>query len=233
MWCGKLGGRAIWGRIDTCTWMTESIHCSPETITTLLISYTQNKPGNPVVKTRLPMQETRVQSLTWEDPTCRRTAKPVCHNYWAWALEPGCCLVAQLCLTLCDPTDCSTPGFSVLHHFPELAQTHVHWVSDAIQPSCPLSSPSPAFNLSQHHGLFLWVGSVRQVAKVFELQLQHQSFQWIFRAVSFRMDWFDLLQSKELSRVFSNTTVQKHQFFGTQPSLWSCSHICTWLLEKP
>ena len=161
MWCGKLGGRAIWGRIDTCTWMTESIHCSPETITTLLISYTQNKPGNPVVKTRLPMQETRVQSLTWEDPTCRRTAKPVCHNYWAWALEPGCCLVAQLCLTLCDPTDCSTPGFSVLHHFPELAQTHVHWVSDAIQPSCPLSSPSPAFNLSQHQGLFQWALCIR------------------------------------------------------------------------
>ena len=81
MLCGSLDGSGVWERLDTWMCMAESIHCSPETITTLLISYTQNKPGNPVVKTRLPMQETRVQSLTWEDPTCRRTAKPVCHNY--------------------------------------------------------------------------------------------------------------------------------------------------------
>ena len=68
--------------------------------------------------------------------------------------------VAQSCLTLCDPMDCSTPGFPVLHQLPEPTQTHVHWVSDAIQPSCPLSSPSPpAFNLSQHQGLFQWVSS--------------------------------------------------------------------------
>ena len=85
------------------------------------------------------------------------------------------------CLTLCDPMDCSTPGFSVLHYFPELAQTHVHWVGNAMQLSHPLSSPSPsAFNLSQHQGLFKWVSSSNQVAKVLELQLQHQSFQWIF-----------------------------------------------------
>ena len=65
---------------------------------------------------------------------------------------------------------------------PELPQTHVHWVSDAIQPSCPLSSPSPpAFNLSQHQGVFKWVSSLYQVAKVLEFQLQHQSFQWILR----------------------------------------------------
>ena len=69
-----------------------------------------------------------------------------------------------------------------LHHLPELAQTHVHRVGDAIQPSHPLSSPSlPAFNFSQHQGLFYWVSSLHQVAKVLELQLQHQSFQWIFR----------------------------------------------------
>ena len=66
-----------------------------------------------------------------------------------------CCSVAQSCLTLCDPMDCSTPGFPVLHHLLELAQTHVCWVSDAIQPSCPLSSLSPpVFSLSQHQGLF-------------------------------------------------------------------------------
>ena len=90
--------------------------------------------------------------------------------------------VAQSCLTLWDPMDCSTPGFPVFHHLLELAQTHVHWVCDTIQPSCPLSSPSPpAFSLSQHQGLFSWVISSHQEAKVAELQLQHQSFQWIFR----------------------------------------------------
>ena len=73
-------------------------------------------------------------------------------------------------------------SFPVLRHPPELAQTHVHWVDDSIQPSRPLLSPSPpVFNLSQHEGLFQWVGYLHQVAKVLELQLQHQSFQWIFR----------------------------------------------------
>ena len=80
--------------------------------------------------------------------------------------------------------DCSTPGFPILHSLPEFAQTYVHWVSDAIQPSHPLSPPSPpAFNLSQHQGLFQWAGSWHQQAKVLELQLQHQSFQWIFTVV--------------------------------------------------
>ena len=79
--------------------------------------------------------------------------------------------VAQSCLTLCDPMDCSTPGFSVLHQLPELAQTHVHRVGDAIQPSHLLSSPSPsALNLSQHQVLFQWVSSSHQVAKGLELQ---------------------------------------------------------------
>ena len=90
--------------------------------------------------------------------------------------------VVQSCLTLCDPVDCSTPGFPVHHQLPELAQTHVHWVSDTIQPSHPLSSPSPAaLNLSQHPGLFQWVSSLHQVTTVLEFQLQHQSFKWIFR----------------------------------------------------
>ena len=88
--------------------------------------------------------------------------------------------VAQSCPTFCDPMDYNMPGIHVHHQLPEPAQTHVHWVSDAIQPSHPLSSPSPpAFNLSQHQGLFQWVSSLHQVAKV--LELQHQSFQWIFR----------------------------------------------------
>ena len=86
--------------------------------------------------------------------------------------------VTQLCPTLCDPMNHSTPGLPVHHQLPESTQTHVHWVSDAIQPFHPLSSPSPAFNLSQHQGLFKWVSSSHQAAKVLEFQLQHQSFQW-------------------------------------------------------
>ena len=79
-------------------------------------------------------------------------------------------------------TDCSMPGFPVRDQLPEFTQTHVHWVGDAIQPSHLLSSPSPpTFNLSQHQGLFKWVSSSHQVAKVLEFHLQHQSFQWIFR----------------------------------------------------
>ena len=92
------------------------------------------------------------------------------------------------------PHDCSTPGFPVHHQLRELAQTHVHWVGDTIQPSHPPLAPFlPAFNLSQNQGLLKWVGSSCQVAKVLELQLQHQSFQWIFRLISFRIDWLALL----------------------------------------
>ena len=121
--------------------------------------------------------------------------------------------VAQSCLTLCDLMDCNTPGFPIHHQLPELTQTHVHWVGDAIQPSHPLLSPSlPAFNLSQHQGLFKWVISWHQVAKALDFQLQHQSFQWIFRTLGCT-GWI-YLQSKGLSRVFSNTTVQKHQSVG-------------------
>ena len=90
--------------------------------------------------------------------------------------------VAQLCPTLCHPMNSSTPGLPVHHQLPEFTQIHVHWVSDAIQPSHPRLSPSPpAFNISQHRGLFKWVSSSHQVAKALELQLQHQSFQWTFR----------------------------------------------------
>ena len=107
------------------------------------------------------------------------------HSLWGilWALRKVSLVssVAQSCLTLCDPTDCNTPSFPDHHQLLELTQTHVHRVGDAIQPSHPLSSPSPpAFNLSQHQGLFQWVSSSHQVASVLEFQLQHQSFQWIF-----------------------------------------------------
>ena len=90
--------------------------------------------------------------------------------------------VTQSYLTVCDPMNCSTSGLPVHQKLPESTQTHVHWVGDAIQPSHPLLSPSPpAFNLSQHQGLFKWVSSFHEVAKVLEFQLQHQSFQWTLR----------------------------------------------------
>ena len=139
--------------------------------------------------------------------------------------------VTQSYPTHCNPMDCSKPDFPVHHQLLDFAQTHVHWVGDATQPSHPLLSPSlPAFNLSQHQGLLQWVSSSHQVASigvsaltsVLPLNIQ---------------DWFPLglidlisLHSKGLSRVFSNTTVQKHQFFSIKLCSWSNSHIHTWLL---
>ena len=140
--------------------------------------------------------------------------------------------VAQSTPTLCDPMNRSTPGLPVHYQLPEFTQTHVHRVGDAIQPSHPLSSPSPpAFNLSQHQGLFKWASSSHQLAKVLEFQLQHQSFQW--KSFQFRTDWFHLLAVQGTLKSILNTTVQKHQFFGTQLSLWSNAHDHTRLLEKP
>ena len=96
--------------------------------------------------------------------------------------------------TLSDPMDCSTPGFPVHDQPPKLAQSHVHRVGDALQPSHPLSAPSPpAFNLSQHQSLFQWVSSSHEVAEVLELQFQHQSFSEYSGLVSLRIDWLDHL----------------------------------------
>ena len=97
---------------------------------------------------------------------------------------------SQLCPTLCNPMDCSMPGFPVYHQLPDLTQTHIHQVSNTIQPSHPLSSPSPTFNLSQPQGLFQWVSSSHQLAKVLKFQLQCQSFEWKFRT-DFLYDWLD------------------------------------------
>ena len=137
---------------------------------------------------------------------------------------------SQSCVWLFDPMDCNTPGFPVLHHLLEVAQVHVHWVSDAIQPSHSLSPPSPPALLfpSVRRRFFVSDGqSIVVSAPASVLPVNNQG-------------WFPLgltglisLQSKGFSRVFSNTTVQKHQFFGTQPSLWSNSCIHTWLLEQP
>ena len=248
--------------------------------------------------------------------------------------------VSQSCPTLCDPTNCSTPGLPAQHQPLETTKTHVHRVGDAIKSSHPLSSPPPtALNPSEHYDLFQRGNSSQKVAKLLEFPFQHQSFQWKLRAdrlqdglvgssfcpkvfsnntvhkhkfshsqlssqsnshihtwllikpsnqpklkcnmirerrksippsifprirvfssesafpirwpkywsfsfsigpsseysglISVRIDWFELLDSRGLSRVFSSTTFQKHQFFGTQPSFWSSSYICTWPLDKP
>ena len=135
--------------------------------------------------------------------------------------------VAQSCLTLCDPMDCSTPGLPVIHHLLEFVQTHVHWVGDVIQPSHHRSFPSPpTFNLSQHQGLFQTRGpSIGASASASVLLMNIQAW--------FPLGWTGLIfLSKGLSRVFSRTSIWKHQFFGAQPSLWSNSHIRIWLLEK-
>ena len=136
--------------------------------------------------------------------------------------------VTQLCPTLCDPMNRCTPGLPVHHQIPESTQTHVRWVGDAIQPSRSLLSPSPpAFNLS-HIGV--WVSqlfesggqSIGVSASVSVLPMNAQDWSplgWT--------GWISL-QSKGLSRVFSNTTVQKHQFFGAQLSSQSNSYINTW-----
>ena len=107
-----------------------------------------------------------------------------------------CCSVVKLCPTLCDPMNCNTPGFPVLHYLPEFAQTHVHWVSDALQSSRPLPPVCPlAFNLSQDQGLFQWVSSLHQVAKVLQLQFQHLSNEYS-GLISFRMDSWSSCSSK-------------------------------------
>ena len=137
--------------------------------------------------------------------------------------------VAQSSPTLCNPMDCSTPGLPVHHQLPEFTQTHVHWVSDAIQPSHPLSSPSPpAFDLSQYQGLFKWVSSLHPVAKVLEFQLQHQSFQWIFRTYLLQDGLIDLLAVQGTLK----SLLQHHSSKASilwYPILWG---IFIWLLRN-
>ena len=120
-----------------------------------------------------------------------------------------CCSVTQSWLTLCDPINCSTPGFPVLHYLLKFAQTHVHWVSDAIQSSHPLSSPSPlALNLSQHQGLIHGVGSLHQVAKVLEFSFIINTSSEYSGLISFRIEWFDLLAVQELVGVANKYVIE-------------------------
>ena len=133
-------------------------------------------------------------------------------------------LVTQSCLTLCDPMDCSMPGLPVHHQLLEFTQTHVHCVGDAIQPSHPLSSPFPsAFNLSQHQGLFQWVSSSHQVAKILEFQLEHRSFQGIFSTDFFLQNWL----------VCSPCSPRNSQQFSPAPQLKSINFLMFRFLYGP
>ena len=131
--------------------------------------------------------------------------------------------VAQSCLTFRDPMNCSMPGLPVHHQLPEFTQTHVHWVSDAIQPSHPLSSPSPpAPSPSQHQSLFQWVNSSHEVAKVLEFQLQHHSLQTNPRA--------DLLQN---GLVGSPCSPRDSQESSPTPQFKSINSSALSLLHSP
>ena len=120
--------------------------------------------------------------------------------------------VAQSCPTLCNPMDCSTPGFPVHHQLPELAQTHVHWVGDAIQLSHPLSSPSPTFSHSQHQGLFQLVSSSHQVAKVLEFRLQHSPSS----------DYSGLISFRRYICFHASLSIRRTLSFPSSP----CSYVC-------
>ena len=146
-----------------------------------------------------------------------------------------CCSVTQLSATLCNPMDCSKPSLLVPHHLLKFVQIHFHWISDAIQPSHPLLPSSPsAFNLSQNEGLFQRVGCLpsggQSIGASASASALPMSIQGRF---PLKLTSLISLLSKGLSGVFSSTTVQKHQFFGTLPSLWSNSHHHMWLLGRP
>ena len=140
----------------------------------------------------------------------------------------------QSCLTLCDPMDYSTLGLSVHHQLPEFAQTHVHWVGDAINHlilCCPLlllPSIFPSIRVFSSESV-LCIRWPKYWNFSFSIVLPMNIQGWSLLGWT---GWISL-QSKGLLRVFSNTTVWKHQFFGTQLSVYSNSHIHTWLLEKP
>ena len=123
----------------------------------------------------------------------------IAYNFYKNAITGLWCKVSQSVQSLSHVQHYVTlwTVFPVRHQLPEPTETHVHWVGDAIQPSHPLSSTSPAFNLFQHQGLFQGISSLHQVARVLEFQFQHQSFQLIFKLISVRLDWLDLLAVQE------------------------------------
>ena len=136
----------------------------------------------------------------------------------------GCCSVAKLCLTLCEPMDGSMPGFPVLHCLLESAQTYVHWVSDAIQPSCPLSPPSPpALNLSQHQGLFQWVGYEWPKYWIFSFSIDPSN------VISFRVDRFDDLAVQGALKSFMQHHNSKASVLWSSASFMVIKMYMKWL----
>ena len=131
-----------------------------------------------------------------------------------------CCYSAtKLCLILCDPMDCSTPGFHILYYLLEFVQTHVHWVADAIQPPHPVSSPSPALNLSQHQGLFQWVGSCFRWPYYWSFSLSISPSNEYSGLISFSIDWFDLLAVQgTLKSLLQHHSLKCSAFFMVQLS---------------
>ena len=141
--------------------------------------------------------------------------------------------VAQSCLTLCYPMDCSMPGLPVYQQLLEFTQTHVHWVSDAIQPSHPLSSPSPVFNLSQNQDLCQWVRSLNQMAKYWRFSFNISPSTEHSGLISFRMYRLDLLAVQETLKSLLKCHSSKASILQCSAFFISNSHIHTWLLEKP
>ena len=173
--------------------------------------------------------------LRWSDGTGCHDSSFLTFGDWHFSLSimSCCCSVTTSCLTLCDPMGCSTPGFPVPPHLPEFAQTHSlsQWchpaVSSSVIPfsSCPQSfPPSGSFPLSQHFASGGQSIGTSASASVLPMNIQG----WF----PFRLTGLISLQSQGLSVVFFSTTIRKHQFFSAQPSLWSSSHICGWLLGK-
>ena len=161
------------------------------------------------------------ESLTIKRAECRRI-----DDFVLWC-SVQFSSVTQPCLTLCNHVDGSTPGLLVHHQLPEFTQTRIHWVGNAIQPSHPLLSPSPpAFNLFQHQSLFKWVFSSHQVAKVLEFQLQHQSFQRIFRTVVLEKTFESPYDCKEIKPVNSKGN-QSWIFIGQTGAEAEAPKLCS------
>ena len=199
-WCHWLNGREFEHTLGDVEWQGILLCCSPWGGRELDMTEQWNR-------TEL------VSYYLWADGV----------NSWGSQLPSGLTGTAQFssvtqsCPILCNTVECSMSAFPVHHQLLELAQTHVHWVSDTIQPTHPLLSPSPpALNLSQHQGLFQWVRSSHQVAKVLEFQLQHQYFQWIFRT-DFLLDW---LVGPPCSPRDAQEFLQHH---SSKPSILLCS----------
>ena len=130
--------------------------------------------------------------------------------------------------------DCSTPGFPIHHQLPELAQTHVHPLGDAIQPSHPQSSPSTAFNLSQHQGLFQWAALCSKWPKYWSFNFSISPSKEYSELISFGIDWFDLLAvQRTLKSLLQHHNLKAFNSLALNFFSWSNSHIHTWLLEKP